>query len=1559
MWEIKCKICQSDSREFAQATILNKYTIRYFQCSHCQFIQTEDPYWLSEAYAHPMSTQDDGLVFRNLMLSQITQKIIEEFFTPSGHFLDYGGGYGLLVRLMRDIRFQFDWFDPFCPNLFAPEFPVKRSSYEVVTAFELFEHFVNPLAEIEKIFEFSRQILFSTELLPPHHPHPDQWWYYALSQGQHISFYTPQAFCIIAEKFKVNYYSNGSSIHLFTEKQISAEHFSQLTQYNPEKSRQLLAQSRDYRQLFHPSLSGRKNASLSGDQPSINSSIIHPIISHQLGVNIAGYVSGEFGLGEGVRANIRSLEAAQIPFVINNFTLCPHRQLDKTYENFCPENPYAINLIQVNADEIKTFREKNGEHYFKNRYNIGFWAWELPEFPPEWMSVFNDFNEIWTYSNYCVDALAPIAPIPVIKILPSISLPIPTLTKEDLGWPPNAFIFLFIFDFFSQIERKNPQGVIQAFKQAFPPAQSSVYLIIKSANSEKFPQQKQALNALIAEDPRIHHIESYLSKAEINSLLYHCDCYVSLHRSEGFGLTMAEAMFYGKPVIATGYSSNLEFMNLNNSFLVSYQLTEIPLNYGPYKKGSIWANPNINHASFLMKSLFENRQHSETVGKLGAQTIQTLLSPETRGKLIKKRLENILEKIQNSSANLPLFHSSPNMNHPTEFPLVSICIPTYNGEAFLHQALESAFNQTYPNLEIIIADDGSQDKTIEIAQSFQNSSTSIDYRIILHRNYGLSQNWNFSLSQAQGKYIKFLFQDDFLEPHCVEKMVNLAEQDEQIGMVFSPRGILIASGEESNPLFQNAFRSIRQLYKSWSNLQEVQWGKDLLLDPHCLNNPINKIGEPTTVLIRKDVFDKIGLFDSQLLQLVDVDMWFRIMGHYKIGFVNEELSCLRLHSGQQTWKNFAKGENRQDIQRLYTKILNNPVYNFLPSSLKEVIEMRLILQSDLSRSDVERWVKNYQDSPADQNAIKRLRELRQKLSEKLLGFSLNTLEKNYSSSSTKKSDLSQIYDLLLNSGIKDQRRTPAEENFLEKVKVSLSQFNHQTHSPIHHYLVIQLYLYAYEIPLEYEQKAIPEWFIKRFLQFLMESPVYFQKVGQIQAYCHYCQTFLDYIYASFPQNSQLALYLADFMVKHHKITPFLNGDTNLHKLLTISHNIQEYYLQKHSLLPPNSPPKISTKTPPIKMGIILDHLGFNRATICTIPIIENLDRSLFQLIVYNSRIEDCKLGVYCQNQVNQWVTLPESLSDKANRIIQDQLDLLLIASDDREKPSPDQESLSLSVLYAQKLAPQQIVLGAAVVIPLGGETIDYYLTGSLLTTPENQREYGNKLLTIPGSGMCFSNAIPPQEAKVHPLRQSWGASEDTTIFISLVPFARLTPELRETWTQILLQIPQSILVLFPFRPRNSYPMASFFQEMRLSLQERGLDSRRLVMIKNLPGRADVLQCLKLGDIYLDGFPYTGSMTLIDALTTTLPPVVREGQTLRAKRSASLLRELGLEELITHSESAYIQQAIELGTRPELRQYYRQLIQQKMIAPPFFDGLSYGKFFQEELLKIWKKSLNQF
>lgn len=221
----KCKICNSETKNIFSANILNKYPIQYFQCKKCEFVQTEDVFWLDEAYEAAITKQDIGLLYRNRIITPILKTLIKINFDKKRNFIDYGAGYGVLVRMMRDFGYNMFRYDKYCTNIFAEGFDHDERDndikYELLTAFEVFEHLVDPVKEVEKMLRFSDTIFFSTDVQPTKDITPDNWWYVMPETGQHIALYSMCSLEKLALQFNLNFYSNGKNLHLFTKRKLN------------------------------------------------------------------------------------------------------------------------------------------------------------------------------------------------------------------------------------------------------------------------------------------------------------------------------------------------------------------------------------------------------------------------------------------------------------------------------------------------------------------------------------------------------------------------------------------------------------------------------------------------------------------------------------------------------------------------------------------------------------------------------------------------------------------------------------------------------------------------------------------------------------------------------------------------------------------------------------------------------------------------------------------------------------------------------------------------------------------------------------------------------------------------------------------------------------------------------------------------------------------------------------------------------------------------------------------------------------------------------------------
>ncbi|PZD96477.1 glycosyltransferase family 1 protein [Paenibacillus sambharensis] len=368
------------------------------------------------------------------------------------------------------------------------------------------------------------------------------------------------------------------------------------------------------------------------------------LLSSAKGINLIGYARAEMGIGESCRIAAKSANAASVPFGIINFTgTNSARKMDTTWSHKEINSAvYDINVFHINAEQMTEIYANYGNSLFLNRYNIGYWHWELPDFPDEWLDSFSLVDEIWVPSTFVADSIALKSPVPVVKIPHSIEVQIEqSRNREHYGLPMDSFLFLTMYDIKSYQERKNPKASIKAFKKAFKPDNKEVGLVIKVNSYNSDLTELNVLYELIGEYQNIYMVKDTLSRNDVNALISNIDCYVSLHRSEGFGLGLAEAMYLGKPVIGTNWSSNTDFMNNDNSCPVRFDLVQVGQDHGPYKAYQYWADPDLDHASEYMEKLVYDVEYYNRIASKGEEDIKEHFSPKSVGALIQKRLDYI------------------------------------------------------------------------------------------------------------------------------------------------------------------------------------------------------------------------------------------------------------------------------------------------------------------------------------------------------------------------------------------------------------------------------------------------------------------------------------------------------------------------------------------------------------------------------------------------------------------------------------------------------------------------------------------------------------------------------------------------------------------------------------------------------------------------------------------------------------------------------------------------------------------------------------------------------
>ena len=940
------------------------------------------------------------------------------------------------------------------------------------------------------------------------------------------------------------------------------------------------------------------------------------------------------------------------------------------------------------------------------------------------------------------------------------------------------------------------------------------------------------------------------------------------------------------------------------------------------KKPELLAKVN---KGFIMHCLnaakeFKNLNDAENANFFHEKVIEALTGVELSERVQVRYQSKTHKESENDSNKTP--KAQVEIKAKGNWPLVSICIPTFNGELFIKNTLLSAISQTYPNIEIIISDDSSSDRTCEIAEHVLQDSN-FPYRILKHARLGLVENWNFCIKEAKGKYIKFLFQDDHLEPACVQKLMEVAEGEAKIGLVFSRRGVESVGGA------QIPSDSIN-LHKGWSRIQRVQNGSDLLRDPKLLANPINKVGEPTTVLLKKEILDSLGGFDPNLRQLVDVDMWLRMMTVSKVGFVDEELSTFRIHKDQATKDNVKAGRIQRDWERFYKKLSDSNEFQTLPLAQRRfAADMYAKIASSIPNlshlTGVAGAWKNDPSNPTKKEEIKKLRiQLAKTLVSAPESSILGQIESNADDS----------YSAVLLSGIQELPLSFEEIALLDsfdkdiKYQESLATF---------------LFKPAYLISSLPEIEAFSKKFRQFYFQYLFKPPEVLQHPSEASKYSKHLLESLQEsnLRIERASASDLTKELASAAMQMVNLIPcYCSPETNK-ELMGLRARVIEFSLRNLGAdLGMAAKPRPSKRgSGKMRVGILNAHFGLQTETFVTMPAMY-LDKSRFELHLFHTVKNPGPIEDKCRSLAAGMHLLPEGLGDRVKVIRNANLDALIIGTNISAVTN------QIALLAAFRLAPLQIVSHCSP-MTVGFKSCDAFLSGYLAYSPGlSEEEFHEKLILLDGPPVCLDYSCEPRsEGLKVPNREELGIPADATVFFNAASCFKMPLELLKTWMRLLREVPGSYLCLLPFNPNwtNKLPEMSFKRVLDGVLKEEGVESSRVIIGPSLPNRAAVKEFERVADVYMDTFPFAGSISTVDPLELGIPMVACDGMTTRSRCSGAQLREIGLPELVAENEEGYVALAVRLATDVQYRKSISSRILEAMARKPrFLDPAAYGR-----------------
>ena len=490
-------------------------------------------------------------------------------------------------------------------------------------------------------------------------------------------------------------------------------------------------------------------------------------------------------------------------------------------------------------------------------------------------------------------------------------------------------------------------------------------------------------------------------------------------------------------------------------------------------------------------------------------------------------------------------------------------------------------------------------------------------------------------------------------------------------------------------------------------------------------------------------------------------------------------------------------------------------------------------------------------------------------------------------------------------------------------------------------MACSLFFPAHEIGLRPEIEGTPMWMLSDYIEYLFEPPALLLSPGESLRYARHLEAALHHLE---PALDVLDPQVEDLVVRQVNLIQAYFHDENLRGLMAARAQLIEKFLRRRGCLLEHSAPARAPGKP--RIGILAPAYVAQTESSFALANLAGLDRDAFEVFLYALHSAPNSVEDACRSHADHFTVLPADLAQQVARIRSDQIDLILILTNIGAVTN------QMALLSAHRLARVQVA-SMATPVTTGFSQIDAFLSSELNDGEGAQAHYSERLVQIAGSlnHYAFSEELPAAAA---PSRAGLGIGQNAVVFFSALNFFKILPELAGQWAEVLSAVPDSVLLLLPFNPNWSshYPEHAFRRRLTRDMGARSVDATRVHVLNPVPTRGDVLALMRLADVYLDGYPFAGACSIYDPLLAGLPAVAREGTTARSRHGAIMLRMMGLDELVTHSDADYVKLAIALaqdpGRRTAVRARMQACLQQ---GNPVLDSKDLGRRLQPVLRQL--------